>query len=259
MIRLIIVFIVLFISVLLGLQFSENPGYVLIAFHHWTIETTVWFALLALLLLLFGLHCLWLLCNKLGNIAAFWKAHQQRQHERKILDSSNREAYTLLQQNLYLSSMQELIKNNQAQALDKLMVNLPRKFRNNSILQSEYLHYLIKNNQAEKAEALLRKQLKHSSDNAYIDLYGLCQHNEKQLRFAEGLLKKTGPSATIFLCLGRLSLQQKLWGKAKHYLEKSIELEPSPAAYQALGILYDALNEPEAASRNYKQGLALLG
>lgn len=258
MIRLVIIFIVLVGSVFLGLEFSQSPGYVLIAFNHWTIETTLWFAIFALLVLIFALHGLWLVVTKLENLGSSWKRYSAQRQQQKILLLKNKQAYERLKQNLYLSSMHELIKNNQGPALERLVRKLPRAFRNNPILLSEYLSFLITNNQHQKAEAILRKQLKHNPDPLFIDLYGLCHNNGKQLVFVEGLLKKIGPSATIYLCLGRLSMQQKLWGKAKYYLESSIELEPNPAAYNELGMLYDALNEPENASKNYKQGLALL-
>jgi HemY protein len=258
MMRLLIVFIVLLCSILIGLQFSHNPGYVLIAFNHWTIETTLWFALLTFLVFIACLHGLWLICSKLGNISTSWKQYQNRRREAKSLRLHNKEVYSSVQQGIYLSSIVELVNHNRGQALDKLMNNLPRSFRNNPILLTEYLHFLLKTNQHAKAESLLRKQLKISAKTEYINLYGLCYHNVKQLAFAELLLKKNGPSAPLYLCLGRLYVHHKLWGKAKYYLEKSIELVPSPAAYKELGMLYDSLNEPQTASESYKQGLALL-
>lgn len=258
MMRLILLFSVLLISVLAGLQFSHNPGYVLIAFNHWTIETTLWFALLALLLLFFLLYTLCLLFGKIESLSLSWKRYHEERQKQKIQDAENQATSACLQQNLWLSSIQELIKNNQPEALDKLMRDLPRKFRDNPVLLSEYLRFLVRDKQHAKAEALLRKQLKYRPEKTFVDLYGLCHHNDKQLVFAENILKKQGPSASLYLCLGRLALEQKLWGKARDYLEKSIELEPAPAAYQALGMLHDALHEPEAASKSYRQGLALL-
>ena len=59
--------------------------------------------------------------------------------------------------------------------------------------------------------------------------------NENQLNFAETLLKKNPHSAALYLCLGRLCITQHLWGKAKHYLEQSNELHPTPIAYAELG------------------------
>ena len=78
-----------------------------------------------------------------------------------------------------------------------------------------------------------------------------------QLDFAESLLKKNPHSGALFLCLGRLCIAQHLWGKAKHYLEQSNELHPTPIAYAELGKLHEKLNEPFLACENYKKGLEL--
>ncbi len=56
MIRTAFIFLLLLASVWLGVQLHDNPGYVLIALNHWTIEATVWTMLLTLMLLFFILQ-----------------------------------------------------------------------------------------------------------------------------------------------------------------------------------------------------------
>lgn len=56
MIRALIAFLVLLGAVFLGLQINNDPGYVLVAFNHWTIETTLWVAVFAIVLLFLLLH-----------------------------------------------------------------------------------------------------------------------------------------------------------------------------------------------------------
>jgi HemY protein len=60
--RLIFYFLILLGSIWLGLKIHKDPGYVLITYQHWSLETTLWFALLALivlfLLLIMGLRIL---------------------------------------------------------------------------------------------------------------------------------------------------------------------------------------------------------
>jgi len=53
MIRVAFVFFLLLGSVWLGVQLHDDPGYVLIALNHWTIEATVWTMLVTLMLLFF--------------------------------------------------------------------------------------------------------------------------------------------------------------------------------------------------------------
>ncbi|MCB1827115.1 MAG: hypothetical protein KDH94_01735 [Coxiellaceae bacterium] len=49
MIRLLVLIAVLLVSVWLGLMIAASPGYVLVTYQHWVVETSLWFGLLALL------------------------------------------------------------------------------------------------------------------------------------------------------------------------------------------------------------------
>jgi len=51
--------------------------------------------------------------------------------------------------------------------------------------------------------------------------------------------------------LGKLCLYQKLWGKAQSYLDASISLQPSHAAYNSLGGLAEKLGRKEDAFQYY--------
>lgn len=66
MIRILFAFIILLGSVYLGIQLNYDPGYVLIAINHWTIETTLWVALFGLLFLFILTHILLQLCHKIA-------------------------------------------------------------------------------------------------------------------------------------------------------------------------------------------------
>jgi uncharacterized protein HemY len=56
MIRAVFIFLLLLASIWLGIQLHDDPGYVLIALNHWTIEATVWTMLISLMLLFFILQ-----------------------------------------------------------------------------------------------------------------------------------------------------------------------------------------------------------
>ena len=72
MIRAVLIFIILLASVWLGIQLQHDPGYLLIAIHHWTIETTVWVATLGLILMFLVLHAFLLLLHWLIRLPASW-------------------------------------------------------------------------------------------------------------------------------------------------------------------------------------------
>jgi HemY protein len=388
MMRIVLAFIILLGSVCLGIQLHYDPGYLLIAINHWTIETTLWLALSALFFLFIITHVFLQFCHKLAKTPGtidkwnsrrlaqkaqattrqglieysegYWKKARnhliqalpntdtpllnyltaaraaQKMGDSQLRDDYLREAqqsmpeakiaveltqaqlqlanhqweqalatlrhlqdlaphhpyvlkllmnlyeqvrdwppliallrdlkkynvisaqhFDTLQHKAYLQTMIELKKQNQNEAIIQLFKKLPKPLIYNPEIIAEYALFLMKNQNYQEAEMVLKKGLRKEFNIQLIELYGLLLCEENQLTFAESLLKKNAHSAPLFLCLGRVCSSQHLWGKAKHYLEQSIDLDPTPAAYMVLGILHEQLNEPMLASHNYKKGLEL--
>lgn len=388
MIRVLLFFIVLLAAVWLGIQLSQDPGYLFIAIHHWTIETSLWIAILALLLSFLLLHSVLVLFGKIASTPSMYRAWRakcraqkaqaktrqgliefsegywleaknhlikalpdtdtpllnyltaaraaQEMGDNQLRDDYLREAqqsmpdakiaveltqaqlqlankqweqalatlrhlqllapkhpyvlkllmhlyqevrdwphligllpelkklnvltndeYQQLLQHAYLHAMSDLAKLEQTDALTQLVADLPKSLRHDADLMAEYCRYLAKNNQKPLAESILRQVLRKQYDDKLIALYGQLDVSENQLTFAESLLKKQPDSAELFLCLGRLSLNQHLWGKAKSYFEKSLERQASPQAYEELGKMLEALNDQAGACRAFQKGLAL--
>lgn len=386
--RLLLLFIVLITSVWLGVQLNHDPGYLLISINHWTIETTLWFALLSALILFFLLHGLLLLLNRLGQLPisyhswrtkqrllkaqattqkgliefseGYWSAAKnhlvkalpdtdapllnyltaaraaQEMGENQLRDDYLREAqqampdakiaveltqaqlqlanqqweqalatlrhlqslaphhpyvlkllmhlyqevkdwpqliillpeikknqlvseskYEGLERYAYLQAMTDIIKLSQKEVLTDFVNKLPKSLRNDPELMACYTDFLLKNGEKELAESILRRCLRKHYHEKLILLYSELDINEKQLLFAEMLLKKQIPSASLYLCLGRLSSTNRLWGKAKNYFEKSIALQPTSSAYWEIGKLCERFGEQEKALQAYKEGLNL--
>ncbi|MCL2076071.1 MAG: heme biosynthesis protein HemY [Betaproteobacteria bacterium] len=76
---------------------------------------------------------------------------------------------------------------------------------------------------------------------------------------AEAWLKARPYDAVLLLSLGLLCEKQKLWGKARSYLEASLAITPGRAAHLALARLLDTLEEPDAANRHYRQAASIDG
>ena len=163
--------------------------------------------------------------------------------------------YQRLEQQAYLQSMIDLIKHNQAQALTDFINALPKPLKNHPELMAEYTCYLLNQNDPTTAESILRRCLRKQYDEQLISIYGQIQANDTQLTFAESLLKGQAHSAPLLLCLGRLSKNQQLWGKAKIYFEQSLEYGSTPDAYRELGELLEQLGDHAGACAAYRQGL----
>jgi len=77
------------------------------------------------------------------------------------------------------------------------------------------------------------------------------------LRRSEAWLKHRPDDPALLLTAGRLCIRNQLWGKARSYLESSLSIRPSPAAYHELGQLMLDVGEQDAASDAFQKGLSL--
>ena len=112
----------------------------------------------------------------------------------------------------------------------------------------------------EEAEEVVRKGLKQAYDSRLVQLYGVLRGRDpaRQLQAAEALLKQHPQDALLLLCLGRLSLQNSLWGKAREYFEISLEFSRRAETCAELARLLAHLGELEKSNQLFQEGLSLL-
>lgn len=87
--RLIIFFIVLLIAVCIGLFMHADPGYVLIAYKSWSLETTLWVLLLAILILYLILHLLAAGLRGTRSISRLMRLWSAQKHSKKSRKQTN--------------------------------------------------------------------------------------------------------------------------------------------------------------------------
>jgi HemY protein len=80
---------------------------------------------------------------------------------------------------------------------------------------------------------------------------------EQRLRRAEGWVDAHPNDAALLTAVGRMCARVRLWGKAKPYLERALAIEPSAAAWEALGDVYVGEDHAELAQRCYRNALSL--
>ncbi len=78
---------------------------------------------------------------------------------------------------------------------------------------------------------------------------------DARLRYAEGWIAQQPNSAGLALTLGRLCIQCRLWGKARGYLERGLEIEPSSALWEALGDCHAGRDDSPTAARCWRNAL----
>jgi HemY protein len=136
---------------------------------------------------------------------------------------------------------------------------VPSEVRQEPEIIAEYASRLIKRQRWDLAEPILYKAIKREWSNPLVELYGQCMIVEggNQLNKAESWLEWHETNPVLLLALGRLCLHNKLWGKARSYLETSINFKPTAEAYRELGLLLERMGESEGAMFNYRAGLEL--
>lgn len=123
---------------------------------------------------------------------------------------------------------------------------VPRDLRGESALVARAARSLEAAGRAGDAEGIVRRALERGLDPELLDLYGSLNGDpERQLVVAEGWLKSRPNDADLLLALGRISLMNHQWAKAREYLEASLRLRRSAAAQGELGRLCVAIGDLE--------------
>lgn len=148
---------------------------------------------------------------------------------------------------------------NGVQALNDAWRRVPKNIKQHDMLLLLYVRHLISKDASTQAENILYHAIKNKWKDEYIYLYGLTSSNDvsNQLSRAEKWLKVHDNNPVLLLTLGRLSLRNNLWGKARTYLEKSIKIDARAETCNELATLLEQLGENETALEYYRRGLAI--
>jgi len=147
-----------------------------------------------------------------------------------------------------------------ADALEEVWRNVPRKLRQNTALLEAWYAALIRTDQHERAEKELAGELKREWRSPLVRLFGLVRGKDpvRQLKKAESWLQQYPDDAELLMATARLCLRNELWGKARSYLDTVISVRPTPEAYQEFGRLLNQLGDEEGAAEAYRSGLNLV-
>ncbi|MEM7452284.1 MAG: heme biosynthesis HemY N-terminal domain-containing protein [Pseudomonadota bacterium] len=138
--------------------------------------------------------------------------------------------------------------------------DVPNRLRKDVTLRIAYIDALLATGSQTRAERELRQMLKTTWHPKLVLRYGEISTDDPnaQLEQAERWLDKHGDDAELLLTAGRLCMANKLWGKARSYIESSLATRPMPAAYASYGQLLTQLGESGAAADAFRQGLAIV-
>ncbi|MBI5437071.1 MAG: heme biosynthesis protein HemY [Nitrosomonadales bacterium] len=194
------------------------------------------------------------------------KAQQQAGNWDAVLDVVNqlekRDAIdatvaTQMRQQAWLGKIRA--QDQDAKALLAVWKSIPGEFKQRGKIAAAAARAFMQLGDCRNAQQILTGSLDAQWDSELVALYGDCQSGDvmEQIEQAEKWLNQHKNDAGLLLALGKLCLHQKLWGKTQNYLDASISVSPSRAAYTALGQLAEKLQKPDKAFRCYQQAMGL--
>ncbi len=204
-------------------------------------------------------HLLKLLA-KLYEVMEKWSDLQQILPELKKHKLADADKLSQLEIKVHAGVMFNLAADGEVSRLTGYWRTLPGALRSNTDLMEAYAHALLETHDIETAAIVFAALLPKVWNSELVLFYGNLEtsDNAKQLTTAEGWLTTHQKDADLLLTVARLSMRSKLWGKARSYLESSINLDPKPAAYNELGRLLEQMGEPDMAMNCYRSGLAMI-
>lgn len=175
---------------------------------------------------------------------------------RKVIDPDELSALEL---RVYHNQLTVAAQDENLTQLQAAWNRIPSAVRAKEEMITPYVNYLMNRAEHTQVERLLRDAIQRHWSDDLVELYGRvpAEDSARQLSVAEGWLKERSRNPLLLLTLGRLCLRNKLWGKAMTYLEASVGIEPSTAAYRALGALLEKMDEKDKALTCFKAGLEL--
>ncbi|WP_298453007.1 heme biosynthesis HemY N-terminal domain-containing protein [uncultured Marinobacter sp.] len=153
---------------------------------------------------------------------------------------------------------QQADPNASLEPLTRLWDELPGFLRRDEKTIADYARLLADLGDEAQTETLLRKVLHNHWSDDLVNLYGRIEGRkpDEQLLTAEQWLKDRPSNAELLLALGRLSLRNELWGKAREYFETSLRLRRSRDTLAELSRLSAHMGDEEMSIKLMMQGLA---
>jgi HemY protein len=138
--------------------------------------------------------------------------------------------------------------------LVRLWRDIPRADRLDARLAQRAAWALAATGRCAECAQLIEDYLEESWESALLEPYAECQGGDLLGRIAhcEKWLHEHPQDGLLLLVLGRLCMQQQLWGKAQSYLDASLAVASNCAAHIELARLYDHLERGDDANRHFR-------
>ena len=200
-----------------------------------------------------------LMLSRVYELSEDWKSLSRILFDLKRHKILSQGEYSTLEKTVYLNLLKNASKAEDMFTFSNAWAYTPRHLQKDVDFVAVYVEKYINEGLHNDVEPLLRSTIKNQWDDKLVYLYGLLYSDQpyNQLRRAEKWYRQHENDPTLLLTLGRLSSRSELWGKARSYLEGSVENGGGPEAYHALAQVLEHIDEPELAAATYRKGLEI--
>jgi len=176
--------------------------------------------------------------------------------KRRVLGASELQE---LEQRMYRKLLDSAASSSDSDLLRDTWKSFPQSIRQGHPMVMLYANYLKERDADDEVAQLLKRAIDQQWNDGLVELYGRVGAADAavQLTQAEKWLQDQPKNPTLLMALGRLCLRNRLWGKARSYLEASIGVKPSAPAYRELGVLLERMGETQLAIASFRAALEL--
>ncbi|MCW9004585.1 MAG: hypothetical protein OQK70_04920, partial [Gammaproteobacteria bacterium] len=179
-----------------------------------------------------------------------WDNLHQLLHEVKKHHYLSDDKLETIELETYSGLLTHAIKMNLTDKVSTVWQQVPKKLKHSPQLLTIYVQYLLDHHRDDDAEVLIRNYLDDHWNDVMVAQYSRLNTSNplNQIETAETWLLGHNRSVVLLTALGKLCIKQSLWGKARSYLETSLDVKPSAEAYLLLAkLLDDKMDEKDKA------------
>jgi HemY protein len=177
-------------------------------------------------------------------------------HKNKILMEAE---VKLLETETFSHLLKQAAASHDEARIQTVWQSIPLYIQNLRDVFTIYFAAMISVGAGAKIEPLLVKKVTEQWNETLIEIFASIENSDSasQLVIAERWLLSYPDNAVLLRVLGKICLRSQDTEKAMKYLSRSLDSEPTVAAYHMLGDLFFDLDDKDKASKCYKRGLEL--
>jgi HemY protein len=177
-------------------------------------------------------------------------------HKNKVLMEAE---IKLLETETFSRLLKQAAESHDEVRIQTVWESIPLHIQNLRDIFNIYFAAMINASAGAKIESLLVKKVTEYWSETLIEIFANIENSDatNQLVIAERWLLSYPNNAVLLRVLGKICIRCKNIEKAMKYLSRSLDTEPTVAAYHMLGDLFFDLDDKDKASKCYKRGLEL--